>query len=161
MKELLLIIFIIIIFIIIFLYPLKQNYEIYKQKRVVILGILVFIIIPIIVDYVVIGDTLIKTNQSNAQWSSFLGSYLGCGIGGFIPLFGVYWQTTRQEKQKEKEEIRNFLLGLKYNLEENINNTDIFYKIVQVFSYTIRIFNNNIDDKFLTDLTDNGVFFRN
>ena len=58
MKELLLIIFI-IIFIIIFLYPLKQNYEIYKQKRVVILGILVFIIIPIIVDFVVIGDTLI------------------------------------------------------------------------------------------------------
>ena len=158
MKELLLIIFIIIIFIIIFLYPLKQNYEIYKQKRVVILGILVFIIIPIIVDYVVIGDTLIKTNQSNAQWSSFLGSYLGCGIGGFITLFGVYWQTTRQEKQKEKEEIRNFLLGLKYNLEENINNADIFYKIVQVFSYTIRIFNDNIDDKFLTDLTDNGVF---
>ena len=156
MKELLLIIFIIIIFIIIFLYPLKQNYEIYKQKRVVILGILVFIIIPIIVDYVVIGDTLIKTNQSNAQWSSFLGSYLGCGIGGFITLFGVYWQTTRQ--QKEKEEIRNFLLGLKYNLEENINNADIFYKIVQVFSYTIRIFNDNIDDKFLTDLTDNGVF---
>lgn len=65
------------------------------------------------------------------------------------------------KKNKKKEEIRNFLLGLKYNLEENINNTDIFYKIVQVFSYTIRIFNNNIDDKFLTDLTDNGVFFRN
>ena len=65
------------------------------------------------------------------------------------------------KKNKKKEEIRNFLLGLKYNLEENINNTDIFYKMVQVFSYTIRIFNNNIDDKFLTDLTDNGVFFRN
>ena len=42
-----------------------------------VLGIVIFIIIPIIVDYVVIGNNTIITFQSNSQWSSFLGSYLG------------------------------------------------------------------------------------
>lgn len=77
-------------------------------------------------------------------------------FGSFITLFGVWFQIKNTKEQKEKEDMKNLLLGLKYNLNENIKDFDTLYKIVIVFSYTVRSFYDKIDEA-LINLDDNGV----
>ena len=86
----------------------KTQNNILSTIKVLGIVIFVFIIIPIIVDYIVIGNNTIITFQSNSQWSSFLGSYLGGGVGAFVTLAGVWWQVTRQEGQAAKDKKKVF-----------------------------------------------------
>ena len=60
------------------------------------------------------------TNWDLHDWASFLGAY----VGGFITLSGVWWQVTREEKQKEKDEKIGLLKKEQqeqFNIIENQN----------------------------------------
>lgn len=65
-------------------------------------------------------------------------------------------QIKNTKEQKEKDEMKNLLLGLKYNLDENIKEFNTLYKTVIVFSYTVRSFYDKVDEAFI-NLDDNGV----
>lgn len=89
---------------------------------------------------------------NHSDWIILLSGFLG----GFITLFGVMIQIKKTEEQKEKDDMKNLLLGLKYNLDENIKEFNTLYKNVIVFSYTVRSFYDKIDEV-LINLDDNGV----
>lgn len=139
----------------------KTQNNILSTIKVLGIVIFVFIIIPIIVDYIVIGNNTIITFQSNSQWSSFLGSYLGGGVGAFVTLAGVWWQVTRQEGQAAKDKKKSFLLGLKYNIEKNLEfeSKEGIIEIFLVISYSSNL--KKLDESevinFLYPLNSNGV----
>jgi len=95
---------------------------------------------------------LLHNKWNHSDWIILLSGFLG----GFITLFGVMIQIKKTEEQKEKDDMKNLLLGLKYNLDENIKEFNTLYKIVIVFSYTVRSFYDKIDEA-LINLDDNGV----
>ena len=65
------------------------------------------------------------TNWDIKDWASFLGSYLGGTLGAFITLYGIKWQVTREESQKERNDLSSFLKALKYNINRNLNDKDL------------------------------------
>ena len=108
-----------------------------------------FSIISLIFPY---NKWLLHNKWNHNDWLVFLSGF----FGSFITLFGVWFQIKNTKEQKEKEDMKNLLLGLKYNLNENIKDFDTLYKIVIVFSYTVRSFYDKIDEA-LINLDDNGV----
>lgn len=108
-----------------------------------------FSIISLIFPY---NKWLLHNKWNHSDWIILLSGFLG----GFITLFGVMIQIKKTEEQKEKDDMKNLLLGLKYNLDENIKEFNTLYKIVIVFSYTVRSFYDKIDEA-LINLDDNGV----
>ncbi|WP_373082030.1 hypothetical protein [Fusobacterium animalis] len=80
------------------------------------------------------------TNWDIKDWASFLGSYLGGTLGAFITLYGIKWQVTREESQKERNDLSSFLKALKYNINRNLNDKDLENKIFssfKIYSYCI------------------------
>lgn len=129
-------IFILSILVLFYIYFLiKEFFKLdIESKNLIALGIIVFLIVPLFVDFLVIGDKTIKTNQTNEQWSTFLGSYLGGGIGGIIALFGVNWQINRNEKKDYERNTKGFASLVSYILDKNLitynhilNNKDEYY----------------------------------
>ncbi|MFZ8017153.1 hypothetical protein ACO1G0_02225 [Fusobacterium watanabei] len=43
---------------------------------------------------------------------------MGAYVGGFITLFGIWWQMTKEEKQKEKDEKIGILKTILYYLKK-------------------------------------------
>lgn len=115
--------------------------------------IIVFIIATIY-PFSPLNKWLLHNKWNHSDWATFLGGFLGA----FITLFGVWWQVTKTQKQKEKDEMKNHLLGLKYNLEKNIKKFDYLYKNIIIFSYTLRSFYDRIDKGFFEEIDSNGVF---
>ena len=84
----------------------------------IVLGILIFIFLPWIIDEYFMG--LFVTNWGISDWAGFLGSYIGGIIGALITLVGVYWQIKRDDKLKNKEKIIGVLKGILYSLDKNL-----------------------------------------
>ena len=93
---------------------------------------------PLLIDKFLMGKFV--TNWDIKDWASFLGSYLGGTLGAFITLYGIKWQVTREESQKEKNDLSSFLKALKYNINRNLNDKDLENKIFssfKIYSYCI------------------------
>ena len=90
------------------------------------IGILVFCWIPIGIDYFIIKGFLRDTTiqWTKTEWSGFLGSYLGGGIGAIITLFGVWWQIKRDDKIKQRDKMIGVLKGILYSLNRNLETAD-------------------------------------
>lgn len=71
----------------------------------VIGGILTFSLIPLYIDFLGVGKFM--TSWNIGEWSGFLGSYLGGGIGAFITLGGIWWQLNEGKKIEKERKIEN------------------------------------------------------
>lgn len=89
----------------------------------IVLGILIFIFLPWIIDEYFMG--LFVTNWGISDWAGFLGSYIGGIIGALITLVGVYWQIKRDDKLKNKEKIIGVLKGILYSLNKNLETQNL------------------------------------
>ena len=70
-----------------------------KKVFKIVLFVLLLLFFPYFFDKIIMNRFI--TSWDLNDWASFLGAY----IGGFITLFGIWWQVTREEKQKEKAAI--------------------------------------------------------
>ena len=70
---------------------------------VIVICVLVFSL-PLLVDWLIIGNS-IPSNISNSGWVSFLGSYIGALISGFISLAGIILtiRFTREQNKIDRE----------------------------------------------------------
>lgn len=99
-----------------------------------VIGIIIFCWIPYAINYYSIEK--IYEGQNVVE---FWTSYLGTIIGGTITLFGVWWQTTRQEKQKEKDEKIGLLKILHHYLKKVLLDKELEkkkYNLLSVLSFT-------------------------
>ena len=70
-----------------------------KKVFKIVLFVLLLLFFPYFFDKIIMNRFI--TSWDLHDWASFLGAY----IGGFITLFGIWWQVTREEKQKEKDKF--------------------------------------------------------
>ena len=89
---------------------------------IIVIALLIIISLPLFIDKILMNRFI--TNWDIKDWAGFLGSYLGGILGSFTTLYGVWFQISRSEKQKEKDEKIDLLLSLRYCLDININNID-------------------------------------
>ena len=77
------------------------------MKKSIIIGsiFLVFLVIPYLIDFFVIGNEAIKINVKNSDFFSFLGSYLGAGFGALITILGTLWVNKIERNLKEDKEF--------------------------------------------------------
>ncbi|MEB2492860.1 hypothetical protein SOP93_16975 [Peribacillus frigoritolerans] len=107
-----------------------------KNKSMkILIGLLVILVIfiflfPIIMDKFIIGNQY-KSNISNDDWVSFLGSYVGAIVSGIITFLVLYITIQHENKKLEKEQEKNEQLRLE----------DKRMSVLPYFSYSI------IDDK--------------
>ena len=78
------------------------------KKKMITIGcfiILLVIIVPIFIDYCILGNG-INSNIGNDVWMSFFGSYFGGLFGATATLMVLCdtWSSRRKEEQKNKEE---------------------------------------------------------
>lgn len=79
----------------------------FKMRNILIitlLGIFLIIVIPIIVDWLIIGNN-IPSNITNSDWVNFLGGYIGAILGGIGSLIGIVWtiKFTAEQNRKDRE----------------------------------------------------------
>lgn len=77
------------------------------MKKSIIIGsiFLVFLVIPYLIDFFVIGNEVVKINVKNSDFFSFLGSYLGAGFGALITILGTLWVNKIERNLKEDKEF--------------------------------------------------------
>ena len=77
------------------------------MKKSIIIGsiFLVFLVIPYLIDFFVIGNEAVKINVKNSDFFSFLGSYLGAGFGALITILGTLWVNKIERNLKEDKEF--------------------------------------------------------
>ena len=77
------------------------------MKKSIIIGsiFLVFLVIPYLIDFFVIGNETVKINVKNSDFFSFLGSYLGAGFGALITILGTLWVNKIERNLKEEKEF--------------------------------------------------------
>lgn len=77
------------------------------MKKSIIIGsiFLVFLVIPYLIDFFVIGNETVKINVKNSDFFSFLGSYLGAGFGALITILGTLWVNKIERNLKENKEF--------------------------------------------------------
>ena len=77
------------------------------MKKSIIIGsiFLVFLLIPYLIDFFVIGNEAVKINVKNSDFFSFLGSYLGAGFGALITILGTLWVNKIERNLKEDKEF--------------------------------------------------------
>lgn len=77
------------------------------MKKSIIIGsiFLVFLVIPYLIDFFVIGNETVKINVKNSDFFSFLGSYLGAGFGALITILGTLWVNKIERNLKEDKEF--------------------------------------------------------
>lgn len=102
-----------------------------KYFFIIIGGLIVF---PLILDWGVIGNSF-PSNIDNNSWVCFWGSYLGGTISAIITLGGIYWQVTRDEKQKSKKDKVGLLKGIATFIKDNLENKDNAYVIFDILDY--------------------------
>lgn len=82
---------------------MKNRYKVI----IFILMLIVFLVIPYLIDFFVIGNEAVKINVKNSDFFSFLGSYLGAGFGALITILGTLWVNKIERNLKEKK--KNFM----------------------------------------------------
>ena len=103
-----------------------------KKVFKILLFVLLLLFFPYFFDKIIMNRFI--TNWDLHDWASFLGAY----IGGFITLFGIWWQVTREEKQKEKDEKIGLLKTILYYLKQNIKDRELKeYYFYSLSSYKI------------------------
>lgn len=77
------------------------------MKKSIIIGsiFLVFLVIPYLIDFFVIGNEAVKINVKNSDFFSFLGSYLGAGFGALITILGTLQVNKIERNLKEDKEF--------------------------------------------------------
>ncbi|MGO1370922.1 MAG: hypothetical protein ACTHVE_03610 [Senegalia sp. (in: firmicutes)] len=70
-------------------------------------SILVILIIPILIDYLIIGNNF-PSNINDSDWMSFFGSYIGSLIGAFVTLIGLIITLNFTRKQNNEERRLGF-----------------------------------------------------
>lgn len=74
-------------------------------------SIIAVVILPLIIDWLIIGNNF-PSNISNADWVGFFGGYIGALIGSIISLLGILWTInfTREQNRADRElQIRPYL----------------------------------------------------
>ena len=100
----------------------------------IIIGVIIYYWIPDAIDYFLVNN-IDAENQIIEFWSNYGGTI----IGPIITLFGVWWQVTRQEKQKERDEKLGLLKILHHYLKKVVldkNFEKIKYHLLSVLSFT-------------------------
>ena len=100
----------------------------------IIIGVIIYYWIPDAIDYFLVNN-IDTENQIIEFWSNYGGTI----IGPIITLFGVWWQVTRQEKQKERDEKLGLLKILHHYLKKVVldkNFEKIKYHLLSVLSFT-------------------------
>ena len=61
------------------------------MKKSIIIGLifLIFLAVPYLIDFFVIGNENVKINVKNSDFFLFLGSYLGASFGALITILGL------------------------------------------------------------------------
>lgn len=104
----------------------------------IIIGAIIYYWIPNAIGYFFddFSSKMIYERENVKFWSDYGGNI----IGPIITLFGVWWQVTRQEKQKERDEKIGLLRLLHYHLEKNKDFEKKKYNILSVLYFTGDIF---------------------
>lgn len=80
-------------------------------------SILVILIIPILIDYLIIGNNF-PSNINDSDWMSFFGSYIGSLIGAFVTLIGLIITLNFTRKQNNEERRLGFAPHFKYTMNQ-------------------------------------------
>lgn len=77
---------------------------------IIILSMIVIIGLPIVIDWLIIGNN-IPSNIANSEWVSFFGGYIGAFVGAVVSLIGIIITiryTNEQNKQDRELQIRPY-----------------------------------------------------
>lgn len=84
------------------------------------------------------------TSWNIGEWSGFLGSYLGGGIGAFITLGGVWWQLKETNKKEKLGALNYSLVCLKAFEDRAFNIFKFFYQTLNSNIPLDKTNNNNL-----------------
>lgn len=108
--------------------------KIKKNKTIIFLGALIFIIgLPYLIDIVIFGNS-VESNINNSDWASFLGSYLGSFLGGIITIFAVLYTTHIEKKERELEKIETRFFNLLNHYDNIVSELNITFENKNVAS---------------------------
>lgn len=115
-----------------------NNYYIfYKSPKTFFITISTFIGLSI---WNFLDRIFLHNKWNHSDWATFLAGFLGF-CGAFIALYGIRWQVTRGEKQKEKETIKIILKYIEYTFKSNfniINGNNFIRNTYREFSYILK-----------------------
>ena len=77
------------------------------MKKSIIIGsiFLIFLAVPYLIDFFVIGNENVKINVKNSDFFLFLGSYLGASFGALITILWTLWLNKIERTLKENKEL--------------------------------------------------------
>lgn len=112
-----------------------------KYKIAFSIGVVIYLAIPFILNFVIFENSY-HSNVSNDGWANFIVGYIGILASAGATLLGmytVYWQVTRNEKKQETDKKLGFLRILKYSLEKNIKEKNLYYHSLIFLDYNQNI----------------------
>ncbi|WMM26673.1 hypothetical protein RBU61_08340 [Tissierella sp. MB52-C2] len=103
-----------------------------KYKKQILLAIFIIIatvLIPVLIDYLIIGNNM-YSNIKNEDWVGFLGGYIGSIIGAITALIVVYLTILDNRKSRDEEYKLNnrALLSVTDTYSEDLRMNDLSYK---------------------------------
>lgn len=120
-----------------------ETWKFIKKNWRYITGILLtLIVIPVIIDWFIIGNK-IPSNISNENWVSFLGSYVGGISGGVFSIIGVfitiqYFRDKDDEEKKAKNQLMIEQIKKEYQIKYYFEFIEILADFDREFDSYIR-----------------------
>lgn len=85
-----------------------------------LVGVAIFITIPIIIDRLIIGNSF-PSNMNNGEWFQFLGSYVGSTFGSALALLGALYVMNKTNENTRK-------------MQRNYVDIELSFKILEIVS---------------------------
>lgn len=102
-----------------------------KIIRLVLPFLLLAIVVPIVIDWLIFGNTF-PSNIDNSSWASFLGSFLGAIIGGGCTCWAVVIQKKYGDDQKRIDEvaaIRPYIVAVNPMVKKSSGKIDMHFEL--------------------------------
>lgn len=118
----------------------------------IVLLLIILVTVPIFFNYVIFDNSFLS-NVSNDGWAGFFGGYLGAIIGAFATICAVILEINYNQKQREKDEIKNIrpylCVELVYWCKNNEVTTKVKFSVQNVGFHAacdIAIYDADMDD---------------
>lgn len=111
-----------------------------KYKKIILLGALILIVIPLLVTVFVSFDIFHYVDVENS-WSGFWGSYLGGVIGGVVTLYAM------NKTFANSNEALNKQLRAERENEEKKRIFDILYELAKKYNKLLTLINKDVLEK--------------
>ena len=123
--------------------------------RIVLLSLICLFLIWLALEYWIFASPK-SSYLSNAEWAGFLGNYTGAVVGGLISIYGIWWQITKEKREKKA----NLVKYINHIIDSNLNMAHIdktLFSGEKHITYNMMSISLNRQNTYLTEFDDNYI----